>query len=60
MQRIPESNCATKETVVIDILITSRSGDKNQATCQNNEWTYHEMEPGSATRSTSSDEHLPN
>ena len=28
MQRIPESSCATKETVDIDTLVTSRNGDK--------------------------------
>ena len=28
MQRIPESNCARKETVDIDILLTSRNGDR--------------------------------
>ena len=27
-QRIPESTCARKETVVIDILVTSRNGDR--------------------------------
>ena len=27
-QRIPESSCARKETVDIDILVTSRSGDR--------------------------------
>ena len=27
-QRIPESSCATKETVDIDILVTSRNGDR--------------------------------
>ena len=27
-QRIPESSCARKETVDIDILVTSRYGDK--------------------------------
>ena len=27
-QRIPESSCARKETVDIDILVTSRNGDK--------------------------------
>ena len=27
-QRIPESNCARKETVDIEILVTSRNGDK--------------------------------
>ena len=26
--RIPESSCARKETVDIDILVTSRSGDR--------------------------------
>ena len=28
-QRIPESSCARKETVDIDILATSRNGDRN-------------------------------
>ena len=27
-QRIPESSCTKKETVEIDILVTSRNGDK--------------------------------
>ena len=27
-QRIPESSCAGKETVDIDILVTSRNGDR--------------------------------
>ena len=27
-QRIPESSCVTKETVDIDILVTSRNGDR--------------------------------
>ena len=27
-QRIPESGCARKETVDIDILVTSRNGDR--------------------------------
>ena len=27
-QRIPESSCARKETVDIDIIVTSRNGDK--------------------------------
>ena len=27
-QRIPESSCARKETVVIEILVTSRIGDR--------------------------------
>ena len=27
-QRIPDSNCATKETVDIDILVTSSNGDR--------------------------------
>ena len=36
-QRIPESGCARKETVEIDILVTSRNGDrKNHAIYQNN------------------------
>ena len=36
-QRIPESSCARKETVDIDILVTSRNGQKNHAIYQNNE-----------------------
>ena len=28
-QRIPESSCARKETVGIDILVTPRNGDRN-------------------------------
>ena len=37
-QRIPESSRARKETVDIDILVTSRNGDKkNHAIYQNNE-----------------------
>ena len=28
-QRIPEFSCTRKETVHIDILVTSRSGDRN-------------------------------
>ena len=35
-QRIPEFSCARKETVDIDILVTSRNGCKNHATYQNN------------------------
>ena len=27
-QRIPESSCVRKETVYIDILVTSRNGDR--------------------------------
>ena len=27
-QRIPESSCARKETVDIDVLVTSRNGDR--------------------------------
>ena len=27
-QRIPESSCARKETAAIDILVTSRNGDR--------------------------------
>ena len=36
-QRIPDSTCARKETVDIDVLVTSRNGDKNHAIYQNNE-----------------------
>ena len=28
MQRIPESSCARKETIDIDMLVTSRNGDR--------------------------------
>ena len=35
-QRIPEFSHARKETVDIDILVTSRNGDKNDAIYQNN------------------------
>ena len=36
--RIPEFSCERKETVEIDILVTSRNGDKkNHAIYQNNE-----------------------
>ena len=36
-QRIPESSCAKKDSIDIDILVTSRIGDKNHAIYQNNE-----------------------
>ena len=37
-QRIPGSSCARKQTVDIDILVTSRNGDKkNHAIYKNNE-----------------------
>ena len=29
-QRIPESSCARKETVDIDILVTSKNGEKSE------------------------------
>ena len=37
-QRIPESSCAVKETVGIDILVASWNGDKKSynTICQNN------------------------
>ena len=41
-QRIPISSCVKKETVAIDILITSRNNNKNHAIYQNNEWASHE------------------
>ena len=48
-QRIPESSCTRKETVEIDMLVTSRNCDrKNHAIYQNSEWTSLEkkgMEP---------------
>ena len=36
-QRIPEPSCARKETVDIDIFVTSRNGDRNHAISDNNE-----------------------
>ena len=36
-QRIPDSSCARKETVDIDILVTSWNGHINHAIYQNNE-----------------------
>ena len=40
-QRIPESSCGWKETVDIDILVTSSNGDKkNHAIYQNSKWTF--------------------
>ena len=48
-QRIPKSSCARKKTVDIDIIVTSRNGDrKNHAIYQNNQWTLldkKEVEP---------------
>ena len=35
-QRILESSCLRKETVDIDVLVTSRNGDKYHAIYQNN------------------------
>ena len=32
-QRIPESSCARKETVDIDMLVTPRNGDKEILQC---------------------------
>ena len=32
-QRIPESSCVRKETVDIDILVTSRNGDRKIKQC---------------------------
>ena len=32
-QRIPESSCARKETIDIDILVTSKNGDRNIMQC---------------------------
>ena len=49
-QKIPESSCARKETVDIDILITSRNGDRKmmQSIGITSEWTSlknKEVEP---------------
>ena len=41
-QRIPEPRCVRKETVDIDILVTSSNGDKNHVVFQNNKKTYLE------------------
>ena len=44
-QRIPESSCARKETIDMDILVTSRNGDKkNHAIYQNNELNFEKFE----------------
>ena len=61
-QRIPESSCAIKEAVDIDLLITSRNGDRKfiqpvriasePAMRMPGEW-------GSGTGSTTWDEYLP-
>ena len=48
-KRTPESSCARKETVIIDIHLTSRNGDrKNHAIDQNSEYSplkNKEVEP---------------
>ena len=57
-QRIPESSCARKESVDIDILVTSRNGHRK--ICNLSEWRVdHPREKGSGTSWTISEEHLP-
>ena len=48
--RIPEFSCARKETVDIDILVTSRNGDRK---------IMQSIRITSGTSSASSEEHLP-
>ena len=57
-QRIPESSCARKQTVDIDILVTSRNGDRifmqSIRTTSRPTW-----EKGSGTSWASSEEQVP-
>ena len=58
-QIILESSCARKETVAIDILLTSRNGDRK--IMQSIRITIDlPQEKGSGTSSASSEQHLPN
>ena len=52
-QRIPESSCVRKETVVIDILVTEKSCNLSEY------WVDLPWEKGSGTSSASFEEHLP-
>ena len=58
-QRIPEFSCARKETVDIDILVTSRDGHRK--IMQSIRITSRPLprEKGSGTSRASSEEHLP-
>ena len=56
-KRIPESSCAMKETVDIDILVAFRNGDKKS--CKLSEYRVDlSREKGSGTSWASSEEHL--
>ena len=41
MQRIPESSCVWKETIDIDILVTSRKGDRKIIHTSSAEFSGH-------------------
>ena len=57
-QRIPEFSCARKETVDIDILVTSRNGAEKS--CNLSEQRVElPREKGSGTSWASPEEHLP-
>ena len=56
-QRIPEPSCARKETVDIDILLTSRNGDRK--IIKSIRITSRPSSSGSGTSWASSEEHLP-
>ena len=56
-QVIPESNCARRETVVIDILIKSTNGDRINHTICSMKSSHWEKEKRAT--SASSDEDLP-
>ena len=57
-QRIPESSCARKETVDIDILVTSRNSDKKIMQSIRVTSRTPSYKKGSRTSSASSEEHL--
>ena len=57
-QRIPESCCASKETVDIDILVTSRTG-QTKIMQSIRMISKPSSKKGSATSWASSEEHLP-
>ena len=56
-QRIPEPSCARKETVDIDILLTSRNGDRK--IIKSIRITSRPSSSGSGTSWASSEKHLP-
>ena len=57
-QRIPESSCARKETVDIDILVTSRKGDRKIIQSIRIKVDLS-REKGSGISRAGSEEHLP-